>query len=336
MGLIFILLTAVLFLLRPETVAVGAGRGLALCGRSVLPALFPFFVLTDFWVRSGSAGRLSRAAGPVMERVFHLPGSTASAVLLGAVGGYPMGVRTAAQLYQNGCLSRQETEQVLRFCNNAGPAFVLTVLGRGVFQSRLAGAVLYGIHLLSAFLIGVLLRPRGLPGKQTDKVPSEQPLVPSLTDAIARAGGTTVQVCSFILFFSILTQFLPENPLIQGQVELTGGAERLASAAWPPTVKFAAAAFLLGFGGICVQLQSQAILQQAGLSSRPVWIGKLLQGLVSGLLALAVGPLLPLAQCCMAVSPAPLWIPSWGILALLLVAWLLVKKTSGNTAAHRI
>lgn len=337
MGLLLILLTAALFLLCPEVVAAGAGRGLSLCVRSVLPALFPFFVLTDFWVRSGSAAQLSRAAEPVMERLFHLPGSAASAVLLGAVGGYPMGARTAAQLYQNGSLSRQDAEQALYFCNNAGPAFAVTVLGMCVFRSRLAGAVLYILHLLSALLVGLLLRPCSAPHAACKSAPiMQQPLIPSLTEAIAQAGSTAVQVCSFILFFSILSGFLPDFPLWQGLLELTGGAESLAAASWTPVLKFAAAAFFLGFGGICVQLQSLSILRQAGLSSRSVCIGKLLQGLISCLLALLLGPLLPLPQSCLSGTAALMQPPGWALIPLLLFSCLLVKKSSGKKEVHRI
>lgn len=337
MELVFILLTAVLFLLHPEAVAIGAGRGLALCSKSVFPALFPFFVLTDVWVRSGSAAQLSRTAEPAMARIFHLPGSAASAVLLGSVGGYPMGARTVVGLYRSGSLSKQDAEQVLYFCNNAGPAFAVTVLGMYIFQSRLAGAALYGIHLLSAFLIGLLLRPHSVThtASKSSSAP-RQPLIPALTDAIAHAGSTTVQVCSFILFFSILSQFLPNSSLIQGLIELTGATECLADCNWTPTAKFTAAAFFLSFGGICVQFQSMAILQEAGLSSRPVWIGKLLQGAISGLLALFIGPILPLKQSCLATATTPVWLSGWRVVPLFLAFWLLVKKTSGKRAVHRI
>ena len=49
------------------------------------------------------------------------------------------GARTAIALYENGQCSRAEAERLLAFCNNSGPAFILGVVGTGVFGSGAAG-----------------------------------------------------------------------------------------------------------------------------------------------------------------------------------------------------
>ena len=110
-------------LARSEETAQAVRDGLALCAQSVVPALFPFFVLSGLFISMGCAGVLAPALG-------RLPGVSpagASAFLLGAVGGYPVGARTVGQLRAAGLCGREEGECLLTCCNNAGPAFIFGV-----------------------------------------------------------------------------------------------------------------------------------------------------------------------------------------------------------------
>ena len=65
-------------------------QGIALCGRSVIPSLFPFFVTGSFAVACGVFSLLRQLRLPLNAAVF----------LLGVVGGYPVGGRTVGELYR--------------------------------------------------------------------------------------------------------------------------------------------------------------------------------------------------------------------------------------------
>lgn len=93
-----------------------------------------------------------------MEPLFRVDGVGSSALLLGLVGGYPIGPRTTAELYRQGALRRDEAERLLTFSNNSNPVFLISVLGLGVFGSVRVGIWLWLIHLLSALLTGLCFR----------------------------------------------------------------------------------------------------------------------------------------------------------------------------------
>lgn len=340
------------FLLLPQTTVRGAAVGLNICATAILPTLFPFFALTDYWVRSGYAASMARLAAPLMRRLFHLPGEAAAALVLGSIGGYPVGARTAAQLYAQKQLRAEEAEQVLLFCNNGGPAFVLGILGSGVFQSAAAGTALYLIHLAGAFLVGLLFRPSKKPEAgvpPTAEAPKDSS-AQRWTQAIGSAGGTAVQVCTFVLFFAILTQcirsLIPSAlqnsrffTIFSGLLELAGGAKALASGPWPRELQFVLAAFLLGWGGLCVMLQSLSVLQAAGLSGKKLLWGKACHGAVSAILAALLAPALPLPRPCgMTVRPIGLLILQQSALIMLLglFFWLFLKESSGKAEKNRI
>ena len=116
----------------PSQAIAGAKDGLTLCFNVIVPSLFPFFVLSSLVVDLGLAAWLGRAMEGVMRPLFRVSGSCASAVALGFIGGYPVGARTALQLYEQGLCSKPEAERLLAFCNNSGPAFILGVVGAGI------------------------------------------------------------------------------------------------------------------------------------------------------------------------------------------------------------
>lgn len=154
-------------LLFPDVSAAAAREGVALCLQTVLPSLFPFFVLSSLLVQSDVPRLLSRAMAGVMYPLFGVSGAGASALILGLLGGYPVGARTVAELYGRGEIAREEAEQLLAFCNNSGPGFFLGVCGTAVFGSARAGMYLYLIHVGAALVTGVLLRrDLGLPRRK--------------------------------------------------------------------------------------------------------------------------------------------------------------------------
>ena len=109
MGLALGLLAAMAGLLAAsETAAQAVREGLALCGGSVIPALFPFLVVSRLFVATGSAAALGQLLAPLTRRMLGVSGPGGTAVLLGLLGGYPVGAQTAGELARTGAVSRQE------------------------------------------------------------------------------------------------------------------------------------------------------------------------------------------------------------------------------------
>ena len=144
------------FLLCPAACAEGVRDGLSLAAGRALPALVPFFLASGLLVRTGFAETFGRLLARPLARLYRLPPAAASAVLLGLTGGYPVGAATTAELLEQGALRREEAARVNLFCNCASPGFCIGLVGLGVFGSARTGAVLYGIHALSALLAGLL------------------------------------------------------------------------------------------------------------------------------------------------------------------------------------
>ena len=228
----------------------------------------------------------------MIEPLFRVDGVGSSALLLGLVGGYPIGPRTTAELYRQGALRRDEAERLLAFSNNSNPVFLISVLGLGVFGSVRVGIWLWLIHLLSALLTGLCFRqyqtgPAG-PQNVTRSSPFHTVSFSSaLVESVRSACSGMLSVCAFVLFFYVLARPLsalsfPLGPALVGATELFSLTPLLTA----DRFGFVLAAAASGWGGISVLCQTSAVLEGSGLSPRPCVLGKAVQGLFSLGLAL--------------------------------------------------
>ena len=267
---------------RSAVAAEAVRRGLTLCARSVIPALFPYFVVSGLFISLGFADEVGRRLEPLTRRLFGVGGAGASAFFLGLLGGYPVGGRTVGQLYRAGRLSKDEAERLLAFCNNAGPSFILGVVGVGCFGSLRTGVYLYLVHAFSAVLVGILFRKKAPVSGQKVRYSAAFEPIAAFVRAVGEAAEGMVRLCGFVVFFLVILALITDltglnHPVLLGFVELTSGVTALdgsrGNLAW--------AAALLGWGGLSVHGQTAAVLSDTDLGLGRYFLGKILQAIFS-------------------------------------------------------
>ncbi len=306
--LLAVLLIAAGLLLYPTHAATAAHDALVLCGNVLIPSLFPFFVLSGLVMESGLAARLGRLGEGLMRPLFRVCGAGSSALFLGLIGGFPVGAACAVELNRRGLCSKTETERLLAFCNNSGPAFLFGAVGAGVFHSMRIGLLLYAVHVSAAICTGILFRfyrRREPPGHCGAAYAPAQPFSAVFPQAVKNALFSTLNVCAFVLFFSVLLRILTEFHVIPALSRLLGGGALAQCAvtgclevttglcALSPTAEtlapcFILAATLLGFSGLSVHCQVLSLLPKDALSAAPYFCGKLLHAALSALFALCI------------------------------------------------
>ena len=331
------------FLLCPAACAEGVRDGLSLAAGRALPALVPFFLASGLLVRTGFAETFGRLLARPLARLYRLPPAAASAVLLGLTGGYPVGAATAAALLEQGALSREEAARVNLFCNCASPGFCIGLVGLDVFGSARTGAVLYGIHALSALLAGLLTARGGSPQRlrQTAAPPIRAPregFAAAFCTAVQQAAATSLTVTAFLTVFSILLRLLapvlapiPYGQALAGVIELTNGLDRLTALPLSRGGLVTLASFLLGFGGLAVHFQVRALAAPQDLPMAGFTAAKLLHGAIAALLTALVFRLSPAALAVFA--PAAPSARGWPAAAAALSAFVLLFAIWGGKRA---
>lgn len=321
-----LLLSLMLF---PEESVTAAKDGVGLCLNVILPSLFPFFVLSTLCVELGLIQGLGRLLERLMYPLFRVNGACSAAFLLGIVGGYPVGARTAIELYEKGQCSKTEAERLLSFCNNSGPAFILGVVGAGIFSSSTAGLWLYGAHVAASVLVGLLFRFYGrrdnTPPRLNRSTISATGFAEAFTGSVKNAFYGTLNICGFVIFFTVLIRlmFLTgiirvlavgltwllqgfgmrqewAEGLLSGVIEMTSGVWTLRDVAGSLGNRLCMAAFILGWAGLSVHCQVLSFIGSSGLSTRTYFFGKLLHGCFSAgiiyLISMILGWNTPVAE----------------------------------------
>ena len=331
LGLGLVLLCAALALmLYPQQSMAAAREGLSLCGNVIIPSLFPFFVLSSLVVELGLAGYVGRLVEGIMRPVFRVGGVCASALVLGLIGGYPVGAKTAIRLYEKGMCTRAEAQRLLAFCNNSGPAFILGVVGAGVFSDSRVGLLLYLTHVAASVCVGLLFRfYRPAAGGKGAPAPSPlsfqaQRFAAAFTGCVKSAFLSTLNICAFVVFFTVVIRLLFLTGILPGIAKLLGllfsplgftpqwgerlltGVLEISSGVWSLSGEgisaggLSMAAFILGWAGLSVHCQTLSFLDGSGLSVNTYLAGKLLHGFFSALFAALLARLFPLG--------APVWV----------------------------
>ena len=277
-------ITMMALILDAKTALEGAGDGIRLCLFSVIPALFPFIVISILLTGALSGGNntLLRPLG----KLCGIPAGAESLLVVGLLGGYPVGAQSVARLYGDGQMSAVDSKRMLGFCSNAGPAFIFGILASQC-DDPLAGGKLWGIHILSALLVGMLL-----PGGTSGNVRSTRNATPSMVDAMSQSLRSMGQICGWVVLLRVALAILQKwflwalpkevQVILSGALELTNGCLSLAEIG-SQDLRFVVASAMLSFGGVCVMMQTASVVGSLGLGM--YLKGKLMQTAISILLA---------------------------------------------------
>ncbi len=261
---VFCLALAVTMILLAEELKGEIYNGFVFSFTTVIPTLFPFFILSDLWSSVFSIepkGSLSR----IFERFFKISGCGISAYFSGLICGFPVGVKVASQLYKENKISRSELEHLCGFVNNPSIAFVISGVGAGMLGSVRLGILLYISVLFSSLIVGLLFRgSKQILSKPTDNVRQSF----SIVESIKSAGLSSLNVASCIVFFSGVLGLISgivknENDILLFSLFLeVTNAIRLTvlSSMFSIKAKLILTAFALGFSGFSVHLQAFSFL----------------------------------------------------------------------------
>ena len=275
--MITILMTAIL--LHPEISVAGAASGLLVWFNSVLPSLFPFMVLTGLLIRLDMMKRLSSFfCRKPADRPD--PATFLFAALIGLLCGYPMGLKTAAELKASKQLNSRQASLLISFANQPGPMFILGYAlpmcdpDRNYSESFLIA--FYGSVILTALFFAAWQQISAKRVQEvTDNVSSTVEVIsvnrPSFfrvfEDTILSSMITLTKIGGYMMFFSLITALLkasfPTHPDIilvcGGLMEMTSGISE--TGVLPEFIKPYFVLGFISFGGLCVTAQSFSLGQ---------------------------------------------------------------------------
>jgi len=293
------ILLIIFLLFFPREVLSAAQEGLVLWFNSVLPALLPFIIAINLLTALGFVRLVSIWAKPLMVTVFKLPGAGGFALITGLLSGYPMGAKTVADLYRNHDITVKEAQRLLFFCNNAGPLFIVGVVGVGLLGNSTAGYVLWAGHVAAALAVGVLTRGWN---RHDDSATtrlltlhnktSKQHIGKALGESVKNAMEALLVVGGLIIFFSVVVKaittitgnlpFMAEG-MLAGFLEITGGVKILSETTNGiiSPGRIAVIGGIISFGGFSVHAQALHFTSDTGIKASTYILFKAIGGIIA-------------------------------------------------------
>lgn len=321
-----------ILILDTKTAVAGAASGIAMCLKTVIPSLFPFFLFSNLLTKEFT-GRNSGVFSWI-GRFLKIPSGSEYIYLAGLIGGYPVGAGMLSDARRYGQISRDDGNRMIAFCSNAGPAFIFGI-GTSLFDRLLLCFAVWLITIISGVFVALMV-----PGKPGNYLPVKQANALSLTGALKKSIMTMALVCGWVVLFRVVLSFLdrwvlwllsePLQSVVYGILEMSNGCCALTSI--PVTgLRITLFSLFLSFGGLCVMLQTVSVLDGSGI--RPVHYlkGKITQAAISFLLCQILQRFLPEQEQ---------WNSPWFLIALSIgicaVYIILTGKRKKPVAIHEI
>lgn len=267
---------------------------LSLCAQKLLPSLFISVVISVYLLKSGLWRYLPFKR--LFAKVFKLSDSASACALIGILCGFPTGAVCAAEMSAEGICSKKEAERICLIFSLPSPAFVISFVGEGLFESIYIGAVLYLVLFASLYFTNLILclteNRDGdyMPEQNEEKYKTE--LFLPIVNAIGESAIRCIKLCAFVVFFSQMASaisfMLPYGvkTLVYPIFEISQGAVHISSLQLEAALIVSSAA--LSFSGLSVYGQIASAAYEKGLSLNGYFKKRILMSLISSCLMCAL------------------------------------------------
>lgn len=273
-----------------------AFHGLTLWYGKMVPTLLPFMILSTVIVRIGAADRIMLLLYPFIKPVFRIRRSASFCLFMGFLCGFPMGAKTATQLYQNGEITKKEAEYLLAFCNNLSPIYMLGFAIPLLHLQKKTLPVLLGFYGIP-ILYGIILRYTCYKSlsvrftKYNSHTWHAQPFLKIINNSVQDGIESITILCGYMILFNLLNLFvhvwnISALPYFSPVFEITGGLSLLQG----KSQGYALTA--LSFGGLCCYAQTYSVICDTDISYWEYCKHKMLQTILCGIYFLLFFPLL--------------------------------------------
>lgn len=329
---LFLCVLITMFLIFEETLTEAARDALHLSALHIIPAIFPYMVISSVTVSLGLLDPICRFLPT--RRLFHLPQSSASVIITGMIGGFPTGAVGAGKLYESGAISREEASRVCALASCASPAFVVGTVGS--LWGREYAVFLLVAQTVTAFIIAALLAfgKRGIRTAENSVKPAHPAPIRAVCSAISEGATSCVTICGYIVFFRVIITLIgtvapPLYEYAAAILEFSAGVAT--GAAHGGIFGISITGFAVGFSGVSVFMQNANILSRHGIPNSPIFVTKFIHGallsLASAVFYAVFKPSAKLLETCTKMhSPHTLYVTVFAVFSAIIIYFFAHKK----------
>lgn len=332
-GLTFFTIAAIVILGFPSVTSLGAYNGLKISSNVIIPALFPFTVVSIFLVKSGGLFIISKTINPVTLKLFGLGGTQFAVIIISLLGGYPVGAKTINELKSTNQIDEYTAKRLLKHCINPSPAFFINIVGINVLGSKTAGVILLLANGFACIILNIITF-KVKPAKQNLSQYKKAPLSAAFVESVTEGAKIIIGISAFVVLFSAVAA-VAKNVITSKDfyyaicpfLEISFGINEVKNIGISPSLY----AFILSFGGISTicQIKQAADGIKAGFIYIIWW--RIVHGLTATGIAYILFKLFPITLqtinngVMVSMTELPLFLPSAALIIFATVFLLFIN-----------
>ena len=257
---------------------------------SLLPALFPFFIVSDILINYDVIKYFPKVIRNSIKYLFNVSDNGLVIILLSMLSGFPSNARNIKNMYLDKNITKEEGEHLLYFTHFSNPMFILGTIPLILNSNKISKYILIS-HYLANIILGICLRKYNRVNDSNNSNYKEDKhnfgLV--LTTSIRKSLDSVLSILGTLTVFLIISTLLinffnldnTSSLLIKSILELTSGLKELGSYNLLDKYLLIISSCILSFGGLSVHMQVINELVDTDISYKNYFIGRILQVVLS-------------------------------------------------------
>lgn len=257
---------------------------------SLLPALFPFFIVSDILINYDVIKYFPKVIRNSIKYLFNVSDNGLVIILLSMLSGFPSNARNIKNMYLDKKITKEEGEHLLYFTHFSNPMFILGTIPLILNSNKISKYILIS-HYLANIILGICLRKYNRVNDSNNSNYKEDKhnfgLV--LTTSIRKSLDSVLSILGTLTIFLIISTLLinffnldnTSSLLIKSILELTSGLKELGSYNLLNKHLLIISSCILSFGGLSVHMQVINELVDTDISYKNYFIGRILQVVLS-------------------------------------------------------
>jgi len=259
---------------------------------SILPALFPFFVLADLLNSYNVINYIPKFIKNFFKKLFNISDNALFVFFISMLSGFPSNARNIKILYKENKLTKEEAEHLLFFTHFSNPMFVLGTLVVIFLNNKDLGLLILISHYLPNFIIGFLLKKYNNPknnyitnnNKNNPKkfgIIFTKSIKSSIDSLLLISGTLTIFLIISTIIIDLFNLNTINSLLIKSILEITSGLKELSMIDFNNQFLIILSSCILSFGGLSVHMQVVNELTDTDISYKNFFIGRIFQTVLS-------------------------------------------------------
>lgn len=273
---------------------------------NIFPSLFPFFILSEFFINYGFVEFMSELFKPVMIKLFKTDSKCAFIFIMSILTGFPSNAKYTRELYQNNSIDKKQATKILTFTHFSNPLFILGTLSISFLNNKEVGLLILSIHYFTNIMLGIIFKnyyptneknskislKKAFNNMHIHRINNSNNFSNIMINSILNTINTLLLILGVITIFLVITTIINSNinlnnynqSILNGFVEMTQGLKYISILNIPLKFKATLSTMILSFGGLSVHMQIIGILSDTEIEYIPFLTARILHSAISSIL----------------------------------------------------